>query len=138
MKKQISMVVLAMAVLVSVSAVFAQSPKGWMVRMDHSMGASDPDAAGANKFVALGSGFHATNPMAAVFWNPANTVTGNYTLKGKFSLIKADGYNEYYGLIFAGSELDGAGQNYVYFMVSDDGTFLIKRRTARTPRRRFA
>ena len=30
---------------------------------------------------------HATNPAAAVYWNPANTASGNYTLKGS----KADG-----------------------------------------------
>jgi|ERR1039458_8090400 hypothetical protein len=129
MNKHISLAVLAMVALVAIAPAFAQTPKGWTARMDHSMNASDPDAAGSNKFVAMGAGFHATNPMAAVYWNPANTVTGNYTLKGKFTLIKTGGVNEYYGLIFAGSELDGAGQNYVYFMVSDDGTFLIKRRT---------
>ncbi len=122
------MAVFGIAALVSAAAVFAQSPKGWMVRSDHSMEASDPDAAGAVKFVTMGSGFHATNPMAAIFWNPANTATGDYTLKGKFSLVKAGGYNEYYGLIFGGSELNAAAQSYIYFMVTDDGTYLIKRR----------
>ena len=60
------------------------------------------------KFAASGSGFHATNPMAAIYWNPANTATGNYTLKGTFKLIKSTGYDEYYGLIFGGSGLEGA------------------------------
>jgi hypothetical protein len=129
MKKHISLAAVFMVALAAVAPAFAQSPKGWMVRSDHSMNASDPDAAGSIKFVTMGSGFHATNPMAAVYWNPANTVTGNHTLKGKFTLIKTGGFNEYYGLIFGGSELDGAGQNYLYFMISDDGTFLIKRRT---------
>ena len=131
MKKQISVVVFAMVALTA-SAVFAQAPKGWLVRSDHSMNASDPDAAGSIKFVEMGGGFHATNPMAAIYWNPANTVTGDYTLKGKFTLIKTGGFNEYYGLIFGGSGLNGPGQNYQYFMVSDDGTFLIKRRTGAT------
>ena len=117
-----------MVVLVAALPLFAQAPKGWKVRGDHSMEASDPDAAGALKFVAMGGGFHATNPMAAIYWNPANTAAGNYTLKGKFTLVKTGGFNEYYGLIFAGGELEGAGQTYTYFMISDDGTFLIKRR----------
>jgi hypothetical protein len=115
--------------LVAVAPLFAQTPKGWMARGDHSMEASDPDAAGALKFVAMGGGFHATNPMAAIYWNPANTAGGNYTLKGKFTLVKTGGFNEYYGLIFGASGLDGAGQSYLYFMISDDGTFLIKSRT---------
>ncbi|MGH9681104.1 MAG: hypothetical protein ACRD4Y_14245, partial [Candidatus Acidiferrales bacterium] len=42
--------------------------------------------------------------------------------------LKTEGFNEYYGLIFGGSGLDGPNQSYLYFMVSDDGTFLIKRR----------
>jgi hypothetical protein len=119
---------LTLAALLAIAPAFAQAPKGWKVRGDHSADASDPDAAGAIKFVTSGSGFHATNPMAAIYWNPANTATGNYTLKGTFKLIKSNGYNEYYGLIFGGSGLDAAAQSYLYFMVTDDGTYLIKRR----------
>ena len=129
MRKRIFTVLFVIAALASAAAVFAQSPKGWMVRSDHSMEASDPYAAGAVKFVTMGGGFHATNPMAAIFWNPANTVAGDYTLKAKFTLVKAGGYNEYYGLIFGGGDLSAAGQSYTYFMVTDDGTYLIKRRT---------
>src|ERR1700688_1750487 len=119
---------LVLSALLAIAPAFAQSPKGGKVRGDHSSDASDPDAAGAIKFVVSGSGFHATNPMAAVYWNPANTGTGNYTLKGTFKLIKSTGYDEYYGLIFGGSGLEGPMQSYLYFMVTDDGTYLIKRR----------
>ena len=114
--------------LLALAPAFAQAPKGWKLRSDHSSDAADPDASGANKFTASGSGFHAVNPMAAIYWNPANTVTGDYTLKGTFKLIKSTGYDEYYGLIFGGSGLEGASQSYLYFMVTDDGTYLIKRR----------
>ncbi|HXP82996.1 MAG TPA: hypothetical protein VN976_24060 [Verrucomicrobiae bacterium] len=117
-----------LAALLATAPAFAQSPKGWKLRSDHSADASDPDAPGANKFTVSGSGFHAINPMAAVYWNPANTATGDYTLKGTFKLIKSTGYDEYYGLIFGGSGLEGATQSYLYFMVTDDGTYLIKRR----------
>jgi hypothetical protein len=117
-----------LAALLATAPAFAQSPKGWKLRSDHSSDASDPDAPGADKFLVSGSGFHAINPMAAVYWNPANTAAGNYSLKGTFKLIKSTGYNEYYGLIFGGSGLEGAMQSYTYFMVTDDGTYLIKRR----------
>ena len=76
----------------------------------------------------MGSGFHATNPTAAVYWNPANTATGNYTLKGTFTLMKPSGHNNYYGLVFGGSALEGAQQSYLYFVVAQNGTWLIKRR----------
>src|SRR6195256_5012286 len=110
MKRSLS-VALAAALLVTV-AVPAQSQKGWMVRADRSTSAADPDGAGAIKFVTMGTGFHATNPQAAVYWNPANTATGTYTLKGTFTLMKPSGHTNYYGLVFGGSDLGGAEQNY--------------------------
>ena len=76
----------------------------------------------------MGTGFHATNPQAAVYWNPANTATGAYTLKGTFTLMKPSGHTNYYGLVFGGSGLDGASQNYTYFLVAQDGTWLVKKR----------
>jgi hypothetical protein len=121
----------ALAVLVLVAAVplLAQVPKGWMLRIDRSTEASDPDAPGAIKMVPTGSGFHVTTPQAAVFWNSANTASGNYTLKGTFTLNKSTGFLEYYGLIFGGSNIEGAGQEYLYFVITDDGTWLVKRRS---------
>jgi hypothetical protein len=124
-KRTASTLLLASLAIVSLAA---QSPKGWMVRADRSTSASDPDGAGTIKFVTMGSGFHATNPQAAVYWNPANTATGNYTVKGTFVLQKPSGHTNYYGLIFGGSDLDNAKQSYTYFLVAQDGTWLIKKR----------
>ncbi len=118
----------AMLALLVVAPLVAQTPTGWRVRAERSMMASDPDARGSISFVTMGSGFHATNPQAAVYWNPANTVTGNYSLKGTFTLMKPSGHVNYYGLVFGGSDLDGPKQSYLYFMVAQDGTWLIKRR----------
>ena len=119
----------AVFALLVVAPLIAQAPKGWMVRADRSTSASDPDAAGAIKFVTMGKGFHATNPQAAVYWSPANTATGNYTIKGTFVLQKPSGHTNYYGLVFGGSDLEGANQNYLYFLVGQDGTWLVKRRS---------
>jgi hypothetical protein len=126
MKRIVSAAVFALLV---VAPLLAQAPKGWMVRADRSTTASDPDAAGAIKFVTMGTGFHATNPQAAVYWNPANTSTGSYTLKGTFTLMKPSGHTNYYGLVFGGSDLEGAKQSYTYFLVAQDGTWLVKRRS---------
>src|SRR5579862_4154992 len=116
---------LAVAACLSLAA---QSPKGWKVRVDESKDASDPDAAGEIKFVTMGNGFHATNPQAAVYWNPANTASGAYTLKGTFVLQKPSGHTNYYGLVFGGSGLEGASQKYAYFMVAQNGSWMIKTR----------
>jgi len=125
MKRHASLVVFA---LLLVAPLAAQAPKAWKVRPDNSTSASDPDAAGNIKFVTMGTGFHATNPRAAVYWNPANTATGNYTLKGTFTLMKPSGHTNYYGLVFGGSDLEGPKQSYLYFLVAQDGTWLVKRR----------
>ena len=128
MKRSLAVAASAVLALIVTVPLLAQAPKGWMVRADRSTSASDPDGAGAIKFETMGTGFHATNPQAAVFWNPANTSTGNYTLKGSFTLIKPSGHNNYYGLVFGGSDLDNARQSYTYFLVAQDGTWLVKRR----------
>jgi hypothetical protein len=115
--------------LIAATPLLAQTPKGWMVRADRSTSATDPDGAGTIKFMSMGSGFHAVNPQAAVYWNPANTVSGTYTLKGSFTLLKPSGHTNYYGLVFGGSDLDNAKQSYTYFLVAQDGTWLVKKRT---------
>ncbi len=124
----------ALLAVLALAPLVAQSPQGWKMRVDRSVAASDPDAPGPIKFVTMGSGFHATNPQAAVYWNPADTASGTYTLKGTFKLMKPSGHTNYYGLVFGGSGLEGADQAYLYFVVAQDGTWLLKSRNgAATP-----
>jgi hypothetical protein len=80
-----SLIQVAVLTLAAFAALIAQTPQGWKMRVDRSTEATDPDAAGDIKFVTMGSGFHATNPRAAVYWNPASTAAGTYTLKGTFT-----------------------------------------------------
>src|ERR1019366_5691486 len=118
----------ALLAVLAFAPLFAQTPQGWKQRVDRSQSATDPDAAGAIKFVTMGTGFHATNPQAAVYWNSANTATGTYTLKGTFTLMKPSGHTNYYGLVFGGSGIEGAQESYLYFVVAQNGTWLIKSR----------
>jgi hypothetical protein len=113
----------------TIVAVHAQSTAGWKLRIDQSTSASDPDAAGRVKFTAAGAGFHAVNPQAATYWKPANRATGAYALKGNFTLLEPSNHTNYYGLVFGGSGLEGGAQRYIYFMVAQDGTWLLKQRT---------
>jgi hypothetical protein len=121
----------AALLLVAVASLLAQAPKGWMVHIDRSEVASDPDAAGNLKFTVTGSSFHILTPQSATLWNPADIATGEYTLRGTFKLIKSAGQYEYFGLVFGGSDLQGMNQSYLYFMVNDDGTWLVKRRSGK-------
>ena len=61
MKRHVALAILTLSVL---TPLLAQAPKGWKMRVDRSTSASDPDGTGDIKFVAQGSGFHATNPQA--------------------------------------------------------------------------
>ena len=118
----------AVFTLLAAGLLVAQSAAGWKLRVDRSTMASDPDAAGTIKFVTMGTGFHATNPQAAVYWNPSHRASSNYSLKGTFTLVRPSSHTNYYGLVFGGSDLEGTGQNYIYFLVGQDGTYIIKHR----------
>lgn len=106
----------------------AQSPEGWSVRIDKSQSAQDPDDTPNLKFVTMGKGFHVTGGPAGTFWNPANSVSGTYTARATFTLTKPSPHVNYYGLAFGGGELAGAGQNYIYFLVAQDGTSIVRHR----------
>ena len=113
----------------TIATTHAQVPAGWKLRIDRSTSATDPDAAGSVKFTSSGSGFHAVNPQAATYWNPGNRAMGTYALKANFTLVEPSNHTNYYGLVFGGSGLEGSAQRYVYFMVAQDGTWLLKQRT---------
>jgi hypothetical protein len=106
----------------------AQAPAGWKVRVDRSQSAGDPDNTPNLKVVTMGKGFHVTGGPAGTFWNPANTAAGDYTVKATFTLVKPSNHTNYYGLVFGGGDLDAAGQNYIYFLIAQDGTYLVKHR----------
>ena len=129
MKRYVLAVALA---ALAIAPMTTHAQKGWKYRADRSTTVNDPDAPGDIKFMEMGGGFHAINPTAAVYWNPANTATGNYTLKGTFKLMKPSGHTNYYGLVFGGSNLDGPTQAYTYFLVGQDGSWLIKKRDGDT------
>jgi hypothetical protein len=122
-----SLILLAIAAIAAGTAR-AQTPQGWKLRADQSRDAADPDQAGAIQFTTRGSGFHALTPQAAVFWHPTNTATGDYSVKGSFTLLKPSSHPNYYGIVFGGRALEGSEQSYLYFLVAQNGTWLIKRR----------
>jgi hypothetical protein len=119
---------LTVSLAVSAAPLAAQAPDGWKVRVDRSTSAQDPDDTPNLKFATMGKGFHVTGGPAGTFWNPASTAKGDFTASATFQLMKPSGHVNYYGLIFGGGDLDGATQNYIYFLVAQDGTFTIRHR----------
>lgn len=96
---------------------------GWHMRIDPRAGSGTPP-----KFVVMGTGFHATSGSRAIYWRDADVAKGNYRVSASFTLTKPPGHAEAYGLIFAGKDLTGPTQNYMYFTLGGNGTFLIKHR----------
>jgi hypothetical protein len=124
--------ILIALVALLVAPMWAQAPEGWRVRVDQSRNAQDPDDTPNLKVATVGSGMRVTGGPAGTFWNPAHTVSGNYTVKGNFTLMEPSSHPNYYGLIFGGSSLDSPNQRYVYFLVAQDGTYIIRRRNGET------
>lgn len=100
---------------------------GWTGRIDPRAAASGRSINEA-KFVSMGSGIHVTAGPAAIYWNPANAPAGNYGVKATFNQTKASTHPEGYGLIVAGRDLESPNQSYLYFLVRQDGKFIINHR----------
>lgn len=100
---------------------------GWSGRID-PRAASQGRSISEAKFVSMGSGIHVTAGPAAVYWNPSNSSSGNYTVGATFNQTKASTHPEGYGLVIGGRDLDKASQSYLYFLVRQDGKYLINHR----------
>jgi hypothetical protein len=103
-------------------------PEGWMVRLDRA------DRGESLQFQNMPPGFHlTTNRAAGVFYHPDRVASGEYKLSSTIYLFDpGERHRESYGLIFGGSDLQGSGQAYTYFIIRDTGEFLIKRRHGET------
>ena len=115
-------------VLCLTAPLLAQTPTGLRMRVDRSANAEDPDDRPDLHVVARGKGFQVTGGPAGTFWNPTHTATGAYTATATFTLLKPSGHTNYYGLIFGGNGLEGANQAYTYFLVAQDGTYIVRNR----------
>ena len=123
------LVAVAVAVLVSPLAVQAQqggvTAEGWEVRLDRGS-----DAASVLSFMTMGTGVHATTAGAgaAIFWQPTSMTKGTYRISASFTQAEPSNHPNAYGLLFGGSDLAGPNQRYSYFVIRENGEFLIKKR----------
>jgi hypothetical protein len=98
-------------------------PAGWSWRTDR-------DAATTNvKFAPMGAGYHVTVGPALILWREADKVDAGFHTLATFTQTKPAAHAEGYGFIIGGKDLKGEGQKYTYFLVRQDGKFLIKERS---------
>jgi hypothetical protein len=99
-------------------------PSGWSARVDK-------DAAMTNvKFETMGpTGLHVTTGPAVILWKETDEGAGGFHTEATFTQTKAPQHAEAYGLFVAGKDLSGEGQAYTYFLVRQDGKFMVRTRT---------
>lgn len=100
-------------------------PDGWLMRLDRA-----DDAAAMVEFQTMTPGWHMETGRAGagIFWMASMTASGPFTARGTFHLFSPASHPEAFGLFVGGTDLNAAGQQYVYFLVRQTGEYLIKRR----------
>ena len=104
------------------------SAPGWMGKIDAreaSSGAKLEDS----KLVTMGEGLHVTTGPAVVYWNPANTASGNYTVEATFTEREFMGLNDHahtYGIVIAGNNMGTDEQSYLYCAAYGNGNFIVR------------
>lgn len=97
-------------------------PAGWSARPDGSA-----DVKGV-KFVTMEPGYHLTLGPATILYRQTDKANGPFHTLATFHQMKKLKHSEGYGLFLGGQALAGKDQKYTYFLVRDDGSYLIKRR----------
>jgi hypothetical protein len=97
-------------------------PAGWTARPD-----GDGDLANA-RVVTMGKGIHVTLGPAIILYKASTEGKGPFHTLATFTQTKPGEHAEGYGLFAGGRDLEGPSQSYVYFLVRQDGKYLIKRR----------
>ena len=99
--------------------------KGWQGKEDsgNKQGLTVSDS----KFASEGNGFRLTTGPAALYWNPANTGKGDYSVKATFTEAKQTYSHPHpFGVFIGGAGLDSATPQALYCAAYRNGTFIIR------------
>jgi hypothetical protein len=101
---------------------------GWTGRIDANEMANNMKLEDA-KLVTMGSGMHVTTGPSVAYWNPANTASGDYTVKATFAEREYMSLNNHphpYGVFIGGKDMGTDKQSYLYCMAYGNGTFIVR------------
>jgi hypothetical protein len=82
-----------------------------------------------SKLAKDGDKLHVTTGPAVTYWNPANTASGNYTVKATFTEPQFQGLNDHphsYGIMIGGNDLGTDQQSLLYCSAYGTGTFIVR------------
>jgi hypothetical protein len=80
------------------------------------------------KLVKEGDAFHVVTGPAVAYWNPANKVSGDYTVKATFTEPKYMNLNNHphpYGIFVGGNDMDSS-PSYLYCAAYGNGNFIVR------------
>ena len=92
-------------------------------------GLPDEGSVSEAKFAKEGDAFHVTTGPAVTYWNAADTVRGDYTVKATFTEAKYMNLNSHphpYGIVIAGNDMGAATRSYLYCEAYGDGRFIVR------------
>ena len=101
---------------------------GWQGAVD-APSAAQGQTVKDTRLMKEGDALHVTTGPAAIYWNPANTATGDYTVKAKFTEPKYMNLNNHphpYGIFIAGNDMGSVQQTLLYCAAYGSGTFIVR------------
>jgi hypothetical protein len=104
------------------------SAAGWTGQIDAAEASRGQMITNA-KLATEGSGLRVTTGPAVAYWNPANTATGDYTVKAKFtepSYMNVNDHPHPYGIFIGGNDMGTAAQSYLYCAAYGNGNFIVR------------
>jgi hypothetical protein len=134
-----SLVITGIVLAVAASAAQAQdaarsvagggiSVQGWVGKVDANEAAAGQTVNNA-KLAKEGEGLHVTTGPAITYWNPANTASGNYTVKATFTEPKYMALNNHphpYGIVIAGNDMGTDNASFLYCAAYGSGSFIVR------------
>ena len=105
--------------------VFAPGWTGKIDAQEAKRGGTLNDA----RFAKEGDTYHVTTGPATTYWNPANKVSGDYTVKATFTEPKYMNRNDHahpYGIVIAGNEMGTDNATYLYCAAYGTGKFIVR------------
>jgi hypothetical protein len=101
---------------------------GWTGRIDAQEARNGMRLEDA-RLARRGEDLHVRTGPAVTYWNPANRLTGNYTVTATFTEHEYMALNNHphpYGIVIAGNELGTEQQTYLYCSAYGNGNFIVR------------
>jgi hypothetical protein len=101
---------------------------GWTGRIDAREAGRGMELNHA-RLTQVGDALQVTTGPAVTYWNPANIVSGDYTVRATFHEAEYMALNDHphpYGIVVAGNGLDTDEQSYLYCAAYGNGNFIVR------------